>query len=382
METTAKAGAAAPREENKVIEIESAFSQKAKIRVIGVGGGGNNAVNRMIDEGIAGVDYIAINTDSQALRASKAQTRIQMGSGLGAGGIPEKGREMAKESQDEIKRALDGADMVFITCGMGGGTGTGASPVVAEIAKGMGVLTIGVVTKPFAFENAVRERRAAEGIEELLKHVDTLVVVPNEKLLQVIPPGLPARESFKKADETLMLGVQGISDLITRPGDINLDFADVRNITQAKGMAHIGIGRASGKDRAQKAVEQAIASPLLETSIDGAKCVLLSIAGDAELSLEEVIFVGNTVKTKVDGMAEVIFGTSVDDNLNGEVVVTVVATAFGDLKGRPAEAPAKAGAAKEPERRPLDKIQENFTEEEEISFDLPVFLRNRQKDRP
>ncbi len=311
----------------------------AIIKVIGVGGGGNNAVNRMIDSGIKGVDFIAVNTDKQQLLySSKASTRIQIGEkitrGLGAGADPNVGAQSAEESKSEIAEALRGADMVFVTAGMGGGTGTGAAPTVAACAKEMGILTIGVVTKPFTFEGKKRLAQAERGIESLKGKVDTLVVIPNDKLLQIIDRKTSIIDAFKMADDVLRQGVQGISDLIANPGLVNLDFADVKTIMLNTGMAHMGIGRASGENRAEDAAKQAIQSPLLETSIEGARGVIINITGSSSLGLQEVNTAAELVQRSVDPEANIIFGTVIDESLEDELLITVIATGFVDEEPR------------------------------------------------
>ena len=306
----------------------------AVIKVIGVGGGGNNAVNRMIDAGIKGVEFIAVNTDKQALQISRAGARIQIGEkitrGLGAGADPNVGAQSAEESKSEIAEALRGADMVFVTAGMGGGTGTGAAPTVAACAKEMGILTIGVVTKPFTFEGKKRLAQAERGIESLKGKVDTLVVIPNDKLLQVIDRKTSIIDAFRMADDVLRQGVQGISDLIANPGLVNLDFADVKTIMLNTGMAHMGIGRASGENRAEDAAKQAIQSPLLETSIEGARGVIINITGSSSLGLQEVNTAAELVQRSVDPEANIIFGTVIDESLEDELLITVIATGFVD----------------------------------------------------
>ena len=310
----------------------------AIIKVIGVGGGGNNAVNRMIDSGIKGVEFIAVNTDKQALQVSKASTRIQIGEkitrGLGAGADPNVGSQSAEESKSEIAEALRGADMVFVTAGMGGGTGTGAAPTVAACAKEMGILTIGVVTKPFTFEGKKRLAQAERGIESLKGKVDTLVVIPNDKLLQIIDRKTSIIDAFRMADDVLRQGVQGISDLIANPGLVNLDFADVKTIMLNTGMAHMGIGRASGENRAEDAAKQAIQSPLLETSIEGARGVIINITGSSSLGLQEVNTAAELVQRSVDPEANIIFGTVIDESLEDELLITVIATGFADEEPR------------------------------------------------
>ncbi len=304
----------------------------ATIKVIGVGGAGNNAVNRMIEEGIKGVDFIAVNTDRQALTKSKAGTKIQIGEkitrGLGAGANPDIGAQSAEENKSEIAETLRGADMVFVTAGMGGGTGTGAAPIVAQAAKEMGILTIGVVTKPFTFEGKKRLSQAERGIESLKGKVDSLVVIPNDKLLQVIDRKTSINEAFKMADDILRQGVQGISDLIAVTGTVNLDFADVKTIMLNTGMAHMGIGRASGENRAEDAAKQAVQSPLLETSIEGARGVIINITGGEDLGLHEVNTAAELVQRSVDPEANIIFGTVTDPEMKDEIQITVIATGF------------------------------------------------------
>ncbi len=304
----------------------------ANIKVVGVGGGGNSVVNRMVDANIRGIEFIAINTDKQALGLSKASRKIQIGEkltrGLGAGANPDIGKCSAEESKAEIAEALKGADMVFVTAGMGGGTGTGAAPVVAEVSKEMGILTVAVVTKPFPFEGKRRTLQAESGIEELKQSVDTLIVIPNEKLLQVVEKQTSIVEAFKMSDDVLRQGVQGISDLITIPGLVNLDFADVKTIMLNAGIAHIGIGRASGDHRAQEAARQAIHSPLLETSIEGAGGVLINVTGGRDLGLLEINEAAELVQKSVDPEANIIFGAVIDESLENEIVITVIATGF------------------------------------------------------
>ena len=311
----------------------------AVIKVVGVGGGGTNAVNRMIEEGIRGVEFVAINTDAQALAISDADIKVHIGTditkGLGAGANPSVGREAAEESRDEIKRALAGADMVFITAGEGGGTGTGAAPVVADIAKNdVGALTVGVVTKPFSFEGRKRYRSATDGIGELSDNVDTLIVIPNDRLLDLSEKKTTMLEAFRMADDVLCQGTQGITDLITVPGLINLDFADVCTIMKGAGTAMMGIGTASGDNRAVDAATEAISSRLLETSIDGANRVLLSIAGNKDLGIQEINDAADLVASNVDPDANIIFGTVVDESLGDQVRVTVIATGFGDANAQ------------------------------------------------
>ncbi len=309
----------------------------ATIKVIGVGGAGNNAVNRMVESGIKNVEFIAVNTDRQALLLSKAASKIQIGEkitrGLGAGANPDIGAQAAEESKTEIAEALRGADMVFVTAGMGGGTGTGAAPIVAAAAKEMGILTIGVVTKPFTFEGKKRLAQAERGIESLKGKVDTLIVIPNDKLLQVIDRKTSIVEAFKMADDVLRQGVQGISDLIAIPGLVNLDFADVKTIMLNTGMAHMGIGRASGESRAEDAAKQATQSPLLETSIEGARGVIINITGGRNLGLHEVNTAAEIVQRSVDPEANIIFGAVIDESLDEDIVITVIATGFEKEEG-------------------------------------------------
>jgi cell division protein FtsZ len=307
-------------------------SNAAKIKVIGVGGSGGNAVNRMIDSQVAGIEFWSMNTDAQALTLSKAQKRLQVGQkltkGLGAGGNPAIGQKAAEESREEIQKALDGADLVFITAGLGGGTGTGGAPVVAEVAKELGALTIGVVTRPFHFEGRRRISQADDGILALQSRVDTLIVIPNNKLLEVIAEQTPVQEAFRYADDVLRQGVQGISDIITIPGLVNVDFADVRAVMADAGSALLGIGIASGKSRAREAAVAAIASPLLESSIDGAKGVVFNITGGTDLTLHEVNAAAETIYEVVDPNANIIFGAVIDERMQGEVKITVIATGF------------------------------------------------------
>ena len=304
----------------------------ASIKVVGCGGGGNNAVNRMVDAGLRGVEFISINTDRQALGQSNAQVKIQIGEkltkGLGAGAIPEVGRRAAEESREEIASALKGADLVFITAGMGGGTGTGAAPVVAEIARDLGTLTIAVVTKPFNFEGKQRMKNAENGIEELKQHVDTLVVIPNDRLLQVVSKQTTMLEAFRIADDVLRQGIQGISDLIAVPAMINLDFADVKTVMESGGMAHMGIGVGSGENKLVEAAKNAIASPLLETNIDGARAVLINVTGGADISIVDINEAANLVMEAADPDANIIFGAGIDETMGDDVRITVIATGF------------------------------------------------------
>ena len=363
-----------------MVELELDSAPLACIKVVGVGGGGSNAINRMIEAQLKGVEFIAINTDAQALLLSKAPRKIQIGEkltkGLGAGSIPEIGQKAAEESRDLIREALEGADMVFITAGMGGGTGTGGAPVVAEIAREVSALTVAVVTRPFTFEGRRRMRQAEEGINNLKSKVDTLIVIPNDRLLQVIDKKTSVLEALRLADDVLRQGVQGISDLITIPGLINLDFADVRTIMSNAGSAIMGIGRAGGsEDRAVKAARMAISSPLLESSIDGAKGVLLNITGSSNLSLFEVNEAAQVVAQAADPEANIIFGAVIDDSLEDEVRVTVIATGFS-----PAPSPAEPRlAAARPVRTPSPDAGRDLEVKPLVPDDLeiPAFLRRR-----
>ena len=308
----------------------------AQIKVIGAGGGGNNAVNRMVEAQLQGVEFIAVNTDKQALHTSKAEHKIQIGEkltrGLGAGANPEVGKKAAEESKDEIIKVLEGADMVFVTAGMGGGTGTGAAPVIAQLAKEMGILTVGVVTKPFVFEGKVRMKNAENGIAELKSKVDTLITIPNDRLLQIVQKNTSMLDAFSMADDVLKQGIQSISDLIAVPGLINLDFADVTSVMKEQGLAHMGIGNATGENRAIEAAREAIQSPLLETSIRGAKGVLLNITGGANLGLLEINEASTLVQESCDPEANIIFGASIREDLAEEIRITVIATGFDEGK--------------------------------------------------
>src|SRR5690554_4756735 len=349
-----------------MFEFDLEGGQFANIKVVGVGGGGSNAVNRMIHAGLQGVHFIALNTDAQALMLSEANDKIQIGQkltkGLGAGSNPEIGQRSAEESKEEIRQALEGADMVFITAGMGGGTGTGAAPVVAEVAKEVDALTVGVVTKPFSFEGRRRQAQAEKGIEKLKSKVDTLIIIPNDRLLQVAEKRTSILEAFQIADDVLRQGVQGISDLITVPGLINLDFADVRTIMTSAGSALMGIGQATGEDRAVKAAKQAISSPLLEASIEGAKGILMSLTGGSNLGLFEVNEAAEIVAEAADPEANIIFGAVIDDSFQDELRITVIATGFDTEKKTPV---IKLGKELEPQPFPTDEL------------DIPAFLRRR-----
>lgn len=371
-----------------MLDFDMNLDQLAKIKVIGVGGGGGNAVNRMIDYGLQGVEFIAVNTDAQALNMSRAENRIQIGEkltkGLGAGANPEIGRKAAEESKELIEEAVQGADMVFVTAGMGGGTGTGAAPIIAKIAKDMGALTVAVVTRPFSFEGRKRATQAANGIAALKEAVDTLIVIPNDRLLEIVDKSTPILEAFKEADNVLRQGVQGISDLIAVPGLINLDFADVKTIMANKGSALMGIGTASGENRAVEAAKKAISSPLLETSIDGATGVIMNITGGMNLSLYEVQEAADIVASAADQDVHMIFGSVINEDLKDEIVVTVIATGFKEDKNVQ-QKPTGPRLAKNAEKRDKDrsaletKSQENTAQYEEDLLDIPTFLRNRNK---
>ena len=349
-----------------MIEFDIEVEQFAQIKVIGIGGGGSTAVSRMIEAGLRGVEFISVNTDAQALYLAKSERKLQIGEkltkGLGAGANPEIGQQAAEESREEIKNILSGADMVFVTAGMGGGTGTGAAPVIAEIARELGSLTVGVVTKPFTFEGRRRQTTAEKGIAELKNKVDTLIVIPNDRLLQVVEKRTPIVEAFRIADDVLRQGVQGISDLIAVPGLINLDFADVKTIMKETGDALMGIGVASGDNRTVEAARAAISSPLLETSIDGARGVLLNITGGSDLGLFEVNEAADIVAEAADPDANIIFGAVIDDSLQDEVRVTVIATGFDNRAS---------------ERRQLmDELSRKSFNADDI--DIPAFLRRRR----
>lgn len=326
------------------------YNNNAVIKVIGVGGGGGNAVNRMIADNVRGVEFIVANTDTQALANSQAETKIHLGpkvtKGLGAGAKPEVGAKAAEESEEDIRAALEGADLVFVTAGMGGGTGTGAAPIVANIAKNeLNALTVGVVTRPFTFEGPRRGHSAAEGIEKLKQNVDTLVTISNNRLLEIVDKKTSMREAFGEADNVLRQGVQGISDLITAPGFINLDFADVRTVMADQGTALMGIGSASGEKRTTEATQKAISSPLLEVSIDGAEQILLNVAGGEDLTLFEAQDAADIVAAASSSEVNIIFGTTINEDLNDEVVVTVIATGIDEDKRREKKSPRSAGAS-------------------------------------
>jgi cell division protein FtsZ len=357
-------------------------SYLAVIKVVGIGGGGTNAVNRMVDAGLKGVEFIAVNTDAQALQMCDADIKLQIGDqltrGLGAGANPEIGYGAANESRDELKEALKGADMVFVTAGQGGGTGTGAAPVIAEVSKQeIGALTVGVVTKPFEFEGSQRMRQAEEGIDRLREQVDTLIVIPNEKLLGVVERRTSILDAFREADDVLRQGVQGITDLITTPGLINLDFADVRTIMHEAGSALMGIGEASGENRAVEAAKNAISSPLLEQSVEGATGILLNITGGSDLGLFEVNEAAEVIQGAADTNSNIIFGAVVDDSLSDFVRVTVIATGFEGRRRVPLFAEEAPGRRREPRRRDvaLDEGERSSLEISEDEIDVPSFLK-------
>ena len=357
----------------------------ATIKVIGVGGAGNNAVNRMIEAGIRNVEFIAVNTDRQTLNESKANSKIQIGEkltrGLGAGANPDIGSQAAEESKAEIAEVLKGADMVFVTAGMGGGTGTGAAPIVAATAKEMGILTIGVVTKPFTFEGKKRLAQAERGVASLKGKVDTLVVIPNDKLLQVIDRKTSMIEAFRMADDVLRQGVQGISDLISVPGVINLDFADVRTIMLNQGMAHMGIGCASGENRAEDAAKQAIQSPLLETSIEGARGIIINITGGSDMGLHEANTAAELVQRSADPEANIIFGTVIDDSMGDEIQITVIATGFEKEEDRRQNSQYEnivADAWRKRNTGSSISSMSNSTSDSNGDLDIPTFLRKNK----
>lgn len=356
----------------------------AKIKVIGVGGGGCNAVNRMIASDVTGVEFWAVNTDAQALSRATAPNSLQVGEkltrGLGAGGNPSIGQKAAEESRDEISNALEETDLVFITAGMGGGTGTGAAPIVAEVAKEMGCLTVGVVTRPFTFEGRRRTSQGEEGIAALQTRVDTLIIIPNDKLLSVIDERTPVQDAFRVADDILRQGVQGISDIITIPGLVNVDFADVRAVMADAGSALMGIGTASGKSRAAEAATGAISSPLLESSIQGAKGVVFNITGGSDLTLHEVNTAAETIYEGVDPNANIIFGAVIDDGkMEGEIRITVIATGFsGEETSKPTKKEAKTTATKKPTPLSQKERKENTDQGDKKELDIPEFLQRRR----
>lgn len=349
------------------------IDQLAKIKVIGVGGGGNNAVNRMIESGVKGVEFIVANTDLQVLNSSKAEVKIQLGkTGLGAGADPEVGRQAAEDSKEEIINVLKGADMVFVTCGMGGGTGTGAAPVIAEIAQDLGALTVGIVTKPFSWEGKPRSRHAEEGLEKLKDHVDTLIIIPNDRLREIIDKTTPMTEAFKEVDNVLRLGVQSISDLIAVTGLVNLDFADVKTVMANKGDALIGIGVATGENRAIEAAKQSVSSPLLETDIRGATDAIINITGGANLSLFEVEDAVEVIRQSAGTDINTIFGAVINESLGDDIIVTVIATGFDQnndsLDNRMIEQVIDMNDG---------RVEADSTDDDDI-YDIPDFLKNRR----
>ena len=385
-----------------MLNFDVELEECVQIKVIGVGGGGNNAVNRMVEAQLKGVEFISVNTDKQALYTSKAEYKVQIGEkltrGLGAGANPEVGKRAAEESKDEIVKLLQGADMVFVTAGMGGGTGTGAAPVVAGLAKEMGILTVGVVTKPFAFEGKIRMKNAEGGIAELKSKVDTLITIPNDRLLQIVQKNTSMLDAFAVADDVLKQGIQSISDLIAVEGLINLDFADVTTIMKDKGLAHMGIGSASGETRAIDAARQAIQSPLLETSIQGAKGVLLNVTGGPNLGLFEVNEASTLVMESCDPEANVIFGASIKEDLGDEIMITVIATGFEGLQNGALDLDTKPKSSIRSSlnttvKQAVKEIEEEVIAEEKIeppkkasiieedddeSMEIPTFLRRRR----
>ncbi|WHX98361.1 cell division protein FtsZ [Neobacillus sp. DY30] len=377
-------------------DFEMDIDQVARIKVIGVGGGGNNAVNRMIEDGVQGVEFIAVNTDAQALKLSKAEIKMQIGAtltrGLGAGANPEVGRNAVEESRKQIQEVLKGADMVFVTAGMGGGTGTGAAPAIAQISRELGALTIGVVTRPFGFEGRKRATNAAAGIDLMRQAVDTLIIVPNDRLLQIVDKKTPMIQAFREADNVLRQGVQGISDLIAVPGLINLDFADVKTIMSNQGTALMGIGMAKGKDRAVEAAKKAISSPLLETSIDGAQGVLMNITGGSNLSLYEVQEAADIVSSAADKELNMIFGSIINEDLKDEIMITVIATGFTEteLSSKKNTVSPSRDIPSRPQSQGISRREQNIQEDPapsqdrqrqhlEDTLDIPTFLRNRNR---
>jgi len=348
------------------------IDQLAKIKVIGVGGGGNNAVNRMIESGVKGVEFIVANTDRQVLNSSKADVKLQLGkTGLGAGADPEVGRKAAEDSKEEITNVLKGADMVFVTCGMGGGTGTGAAPVIAEIAQSLGALTVGIVTKPFAWEGKPRSAHAEEGLDKLKDHVDTLIIIPNDRLREIIDKSTPMTEAFKEVDNVLRLGVQSISDLIAVTGLINLDFADVKTVMSNKGDALIGIGVATGENRAVEAAKQSVSSPLLETDIRGATDAIINITGGNNLSLFEVEDAVEVIREAAGTDINTIFGAVINESLGDDIIVTVIATGFDQNKDSLENTMLEQVIDMGPSDTESDSTDDDV-------YDIPDFLKNRR----
>ena len=362
-----------------MIELDSFNGNSAVIRVVGVGGAGNNAVNRMIEAGLKGIEFVSINTDNQALALTLAENRLQIGAkttkGLGAGGNPEMGQKSAEESRDAIAEIIQGTDLLFVTAGIGGGTGSGAAPIVSKIAKEMGILTIGVVTKPFSFEGNVRKRNAEIACDFMLDSVDALVMIPNDRLLRMADKSTSLKEAFLLADNVLLQGVRSISDLISMPGLVSLDFADVKTIMQDAGLAHMGVGRASGENRAEDAAKEAVLSPLLETEIDGATGVLLNITAGEDLSLFEVNSAASIAREASDENANVIFGATIDDSLGDEIQITVIATGFtsGQRKKSAKEKQDKIGI-----KTPNKTGSEKSTTSSVSDFIIPTFLNSEE----
>src|SRR3989338_9073591 len=378
----------------KSTELKPKIETIARIKVIGVGGSGHNAIHRMITAGLQSVEFVAINTDAQALHHSKADRKVQIGKqatrGLGAGMNPDVGRAAAEENKEEILEVLHGADMVFVTCGLGGGTGTGAAPVVAELAKEEGILTVAVVTKPFAFEGAKRRELAEKGLEELKSSVDTIIIIPNDRILQIIDKKTSLLDAFRTVDDVLRQGVQGIADMVTTPGLINVDFADVKSVMSDSGSALMGIGRGSGENRAIEAAKQAIDSPLLEVSIDGAKGVLFNITGGKDLGMYEVDEAAKIITRSVDSDAKIIFGAVVDDSMSDEVRITVIATGFEEgARKRPTPKTSIPSSLTfretedfpEKTREPVfaAKTIDDQEDEEQTELDIPAFIRKKMK---
>ena len=376
---------------------QESFNEQPILKVVGVGGGGGNAVNRMIQNDVKGVDFVAINTDAQVLRLSKAETRLQIGKlltkGLGAGADPEVGRQAAEESEDDIREILRGSDMVFITAGMGGGTGTGAAPVVAKIAKELGCLTVGIVTKPFTFEGRKRQNQATEGLKKLKPYVDTLIVVPNDKLITMADRNLTMIESFREVDNVLRRGVQGIAEIVTVPGLINVDFADVKNVMKEKGTALMGIGIASGPNRAIEAARKAIRSPLLEIDINGATDAIVFITSDIDITMQEVYDVTSEIRNASSSEIDIVIGTGFNDDLQGELIVTVIATGFDGNPEQEALMKDEAQLALEAEQKANEKPTDSFInvggsnpglddqpkKKREKGESIPEWLKNRFK---
>lgn len=363
-------------------EIATENEEVTKIKVIGVGGGGGNAINRMVDAGVQGVEFIAINTDKQVLMYSKATNKIQIGEkvtdGKGAGARPDVGKKAAEESMDTINDSLNGADMVFITAGMGGGTGTGAAPVIAQMAKDKGILTVGIVTKPFNFEGKRRMTQAEEGIKELSQHVDSLIIIPNERLKLVSDEKITFANAFEVADDVLRQGVRSIAELITVPGLINLDFADVTSVMKDAGHAHMGVGRAKGKDKAEESARMAITSPLLETSIAGSKGIIINISASPDITLDAVDAASSIISETADPDANIIFGVALDSSLEDEMIVTVVATGFGEGGAASAEPQKAAAEAKEAEAaEEKDNSQQFGTDDDDLSDIFDMFKSRR-----